>query len=92
MAQVSGFFGAGEGKTVRIGSIDLTFMNPTSTQGDYSICVSSGPPGSGAGLIGIPTTSGMSSLRGSLRVKSGMRFASSAHVRPYSLLEAPSMG
>ena len=42
MAQVSGFFGAGEGKTVRIGSIDLTFMNLTSTQGDYSICVSSG--------------------------------------------------
>ena len=50
MAQASGFFGADEGRTVRIGSLDLTFMNPTSTQGDYSFCVSSGPPGSGAGL------------------------------------------
>jgi hypothetical protein len=43
MAQASGFFGTGETKTVRIGSIDLTFMNPPPTRGDYSICVSNGP-------------------------------------------------
>jgi hypothetical protein len=47
MPQASGFFGPGEGKTVRLGSIDLTFMNPASTQGDYSVCVTSSPPGSG---------------------------------------------
>ena len=50
MAQVSGFFGPGEGKTVRLGNINLTFWNTASTQGDYSICVSNSPPGSGAGL------------------------------------------
>jgi len=31
MAQISSFFfGAGEGRAVRIGNIDLTFMNPVS--------------------------------------------------------------
>jgi mannose-6-phosphate isomerase-like protein (cupin superfamily) len=51
MAQISGFFfGAGEGRTVRIGNIDLAFMNPVSAQGDYSVCMSSNPPEAGAGL------------------------------------------
>ena len=50
MAQISGFLGADEGRTVRLGTIDLTFMNPRSTQGDYSICMSHSSPGSGAGI------------------------------------------
>jgi mannose-6-phosphate isomerase-like protein (cupin superfamily) len=50
MAYRSGFFSPGDGKTVRLGSLELTFMNPASIQGDYSVCVSNSPPGSGAGL------------------------------------------
>jgi mannose-6-phosphate isomerase-like protein (cupin superfamily) len=50
MAQASGFFGPGEGKTCRLGNINLTFMNPASSQGDYSICVTDSAPESGAGL------------------------------------------
>jgi mannose-6-phosphate isomerase-like protein (cupin superfamily) len=50
VAEKSGFFGAGEVKTYRLGNVNLTFMNPAKAQGDYSIWVSNSPPGSGAGL------------------------------------------
>ncbi|WP_201830662.1 cupin domain-containing protein [Microvirga zambiensis] len=50
MAQISGFLGVDEGRTVRLGTIDLTFLNPGSTHGDYSVCMAHSPPGSGAGL------------------------------------------
>jgi mannose-6-phosphate isomerase-like protein (cupin superfamily) len=50
MANSSGFFGAGEGKTYQLGQVNLTFMHSASSQEDYSICVSNSPPGSGAGL------------------------------------------
>jgi len=47
MAQGGGFFDAGEGKTVRLGNINLTFLNPASQKGDYSVVVTTSPPGSG---------------------------------------------
>ena len=50
MAEGSEFFGVGEGKTYRIGRIYLIFMNPASARGDYSVCISNSPPGSGAGV------------------------------------------
>ena len=49
MADTSGFFGVGEGRTYQLGQVRVTFK-PT-LGGDYSLCeTSSSSPGSGAGL------------------------------------------
>lgn len=46
---LTGFFSIGEGRTYQIGRVRLTFK-PIDGQGDYSVCESSSPPGSGSGL------------------------------------------
>src|SRR3712207_6755014 len=52
MANLSSFFGIGEGTTYRIGQVELAFKSvPGVVQGDYSVCESSSPPpGAGVGL------------------------------------------
>ena len=52
VANLSGFFGIGEGRTYQIGHFKLTFKSvPGAVQGDYSVCESSSsPPVSGLGL------------------------------------------
>jgi mannose-6-phosphate isomerase-like protein (cupin superfamily) len=48
MADTSGFFRVGEGKTYQLGQVRITFKPILG--GDYSLCESSSPAGSGAGL------------------------------------------
>ena len=52
MADLSSFFGIGQGRTYQIGQVKLAFKSvPGVVQGDYSVCESSSPlPGSGLGL------------------------------------------
>jgi hypothetical protein len=92
MAYTSGFFSPGDGKTVRLGSLELTFMNPASIQGDYSVCVRTVLPGLGLAFTGILMTSGTSSSKVSGIAKSATRLVSSAPERPCSLRAARSMG
>ena len=42
--------GPGNIKTVRVGNINMTFLHQATSQGNYSVCVTNSPPGSGAGV------------------------------------------
>ena len=94
MAQASGFFSAGEGKTIRIGSIRSDLHEPGfEPQGDYSICVSNSPPESGLAFHRHPYDEWhVSESRVSTSAKSGTRFTVLAQVRPCLRPEARSMG